>query len=517
MMISTSENEKRYWLAAWIVFLLSIPFHLYLYSGIGLGDDHNETATLINFADNGRLDMRDFAHYRIVNVLLRGGLFMLFNPNEWALIAPIFVTALLLQIVTIIFANDLFGSRGALFTAILIAVTPYEALASTMNVPDYFHGLFGVLCAWCIYRGIERESSLWMVAASSAFMLGMLNRLSILLMVPVIGLFCLATYRKFRPWAVFWGSLGVLIAALCVFDRYYSGEYFRWFYFNAGGAGADVTDVIWFVWGVYPRYLLLQNDHGGFLFGLTGWLTLAGGLVSALAIARRQAGKTEYFLAAAFFLYLGLFEFMPHRMTLERYYSHPRIFRYLAQVTPVFYLCAGYALTRLSAAKSIAGRGASSLVIFAVVSFGVYQSFVVTYPSRDGNQDGRALIQYIKQHPFPENSLINTDYWRIHWISGQMHPKAARLHWRYNGVAPDSKEKKIEFLQSIREGIVITGGSTAVWYSGIELILNLSTLDFEVPKNWELLFEIPGQEEQWRVEPLRVWSVQPTASDSHLE
>ena len=84
------------------------------------------------------------------------------------------------------------------------------------------------------------------------------------------------------------------------------------------------------------------------------------------------------------------------------------------------------------------------------------------------------------------------------------------VEWKFKGVGGESKDKKIDFINSIKEGYLITGGATLPWYSGIDLILSLSRLGYEPKKNWELVYEEPGEITRWRVEPLRIWRITPS-------
>jgi len=130
----------------------------------------------------------------------------------------------------------------------------------------------------------------------------------------------------------------------------------------------------------------------------------------------------------------------------------------------------------------------------------------VAEPLTDADRDLRQLLVYLRSHEQSGPVPIYTDYWRVDLMQALY--ANHRAVWTLNGIGAEAKPVKVRFLQAVPPGaLVITGGATLPWYSGIELIVNLSTLDFTVPSHWKLLWEFDGRRTPWRVEPLRVWSV----------
>jgi len=508
---SPARRRDPYWLLAWLCVVLAIPLRLYYFAGFGLGDDGNESLSLIYFAERLRLNPQDFLHYRLVNMLIRGLAYRFFSVSEMSFILPILVFALGTHAVSLLLARDLFGSRAAFLTSLLFLVTPYETLASTANVPDYFHALFFVACAWSAYRGhLERSPRLMALAALFLF-LGVLNRLFALLLLPVFGLLTLVTLGRWRGWLAFWGTLATLVALLCLADYFYSGSPYRWLVYNSFGGvgGIDVTNIVGLVLMTYPRYLFFRDDFGNWMFGITGWCGALGALLALGRLITRRAGPAEVLLVLAFFVFGGLFEFMPHKLTLHAYYSHPRIFRYLAQISPVVYLCGGYFLEQLCRSRWTVGVGV--LAAAAVALVGIQQTPRVAEPLHDANRDGRRLVAYLRATASDGPTDLYTDFWRVDRIRAQYH--RGYLVWNLHGVTPDSKQEKVDFLKGVRRGLVVTGGATLPWYSGLDLIISLSRLDFAVPDNWTLVEQFDGKVTQWRAEPLRIWSVHPAAPE----
>jgi hypothetical protein len=499
--------SRRWWRLAWLCVALAVPLRLAFFAGFGLGDDPNESLSLAYFAEHLRLNPDDFLHYRVLNVVVRGLSYRWFGVTEAAFILPILAAALGTHAMGTLLAGELLGARGAFLASVLFLATPYETLASTANVPDYFHACSGTGAAWAVARGIRRDRAGLMALAAVLLALGFLNRVSTILLVPVFALATLATPTHRRRWLVFWAAFVALIVIGCLADRAWSGSPLGWFSRNSGG-GLEVSGILGRVLAVYPRYVFLRDDLGHWMFGLTGWAAAAGALVAAMRAVRGRAGAAELGVLLAFFVFGGLVELLPHRLRLDGYWSHPRIFRYLAQLAPALYLCAAYALDRAWVRQPALGVAG----VAAVVAIGLWNVPAVTEPLRDANRDARALVAFLKTHerlPGEARLKIHTDYWRVDQIRARYPGFAAA--WELVGVGPDSPSQRVAFLGRVTDGVVVSGGASLPWYSGPGLVVSLSALHYQPPHTWRLAWTYPGPVTPWRLEPLRVWMMRPAA------
>jgi 4-amino-4-deoxy-L-arabinose transferase-like glycosyltransferase len=498
-----SVADRRWWTLAWVCLALAVPLRLAFFAGLGLGDDPSESISIHNFARDLRLDPRDFMDYRVVNIIMRGLLYRLFSPNELAFVLPILAFALGTHAVTLVLAGELLGPRAAALTSIVFLVTPYETLASTANVPDYFHAFFGMAAVLAVVRGYRSGSGWWMGLGALAVALALLNRLLAFLFLPAFAVGTIATATRWRRWIPFWGMLAVLIGLVCLWDFFYSGQPFRWIVFNSAGTGGgyDVTAILGHVLMVYPRYVFGLDDYGNRMFGLTGWCAAVGAAWALVRLLRGRGGVAEGVVVLAFFVFGACFEFVPHKFSLTAYWSHPRIFRYLASVAPVLYLAGGYGLDRLWRLRAPLGAGACA----AIVAAGLYWTPRVTEPLVDANGDVRHLVRFMRAQP--SDVPVYSDYWHILQVWSGVWPVP-----RIESVSETTKEAKLHFLEEIPPGVlVVTGGATLPWYSSLDLIVNLSQLGFAVPPTWHLVDEYVRPMRPWRIEPLRVWRVAPAA------
>ena len=147
----------RYRQLAWLCLAVALPLRLWFFAGFGLGDDPNESFSLMWFAERLRLNPDDFLHYRVVNIVIRGLCYRWFGIGELPFILPVLAAALATHAAGLLLADELMGARAAFLTSLLFLVTPYETLASTANAPDYFHAFFGTAAAWGVARGVRRD------------------------------------------------------------------------------------------------------------------------------------------------------------------------------------------------------------------------------------------------------------------------------------------------------------------------------------------------------------------------
>ncbi len=466
------------------------------------------------------LNLQDFMHYRFTSMFSRSFAIKML-PDEWrefAFILPVYLAAIGTHAMTLFLAREIWGVRLAMLTSLLFLVSPYETLCATANIPDYLHSFFGVTMVYALVVGCRREGKRWMLLAGVAFFLGLLNRMSMMLYLPPVGLALLwnlwTAHRdgRFRHaalgWAVWLATILSLLPILCVVDFIYSGSPFRWFYFNSLG-GHDVSDILDYILMVYPRYLFYRDDLGNWMFGLTAWPMVFGAFLALWRVRKGRDGTVKeqawFILGCVFFLLL--IEFMPHQLTLKGYYSHSRIFRYLAQAVPAVYLTSAYFLELLWPRRigCVAwGKG----VVAAIALWSCAQIMPVRFALSDAAQDIRALLTFVRNRPLAQSDTIHLDAWR-YWIVASFLPDRFGIAWKADCYSGSEPETRLSYLRGVKSGYVVTGGARLPWYSNPEWHLKLGGVDFKPDDRWKLVAEFPRANQPWRDEPLRIWWVAP--------
>lgn len=565
-----TQANTLLWRLAWVAFVLAVPTRLYYFSGYGLGDDHIFAATPLRVLQTGSLDFADFRTNRLMLLIPQVLAFLALPVNDFSFVLPILVFALGTHALCLLFVREFAGERAAFFTSLLFLTSPYESLASTTFSMDYVLTFYSTACAWSCYRGYATGSLRAMILGGVFLASCFLAKAAAILLIPVLGLAALCTLRQWRRWLAFWGAFSAAMAAVSLAFWLVADDPLQWLTQRAYPfpGGHDVTGMLAAVLSAYPRYILWTDpDHGVWMFGGTGLLGMAGLLVGAgvwfarrwlprvlslkwLATSvpyrasrpasaattdadvRRKLASTSIGeegssipavghgparavtadtaentsgLLTLFLVYLLVFNFTPHKLDFTGFFSHPRIFRYLAQVAPCLYVAAAVLADMLWCCQRRAGAVAAAVLMVGTCAFGLYQMPLVTAPSRDSGQDGRALSRFFREQPPSARTTINGDAWNCQRLQQMNYPASRR--WSYRCRDFLTSTEKLEFLQTIDHGYVITGGAALDWYSLHPWVLNLSELGFQPPSGWQLLMERPAPVTPWRTEPLRIWRV----------
>ena len=490
----------------WLAVLAAIPLRLFFFAGYGLGDDYIFVYTPLRALETGRLDFTDFRTNPLLMVIPQVLAFLLLPVDDFSFVLPVFLYALGTHVMSVLLVRDVMGARAALFTSLLFLASPFESLASTSFSLDYGLAFYSVACAWSCHRGLRHGRSAPMALAGVLLACAFLVKFAAVLLVPVVGLATLAGWRQWRRWLVFWGAFVMALGLVSVAFAVLAGDPLQWLHARAYPAfGHDVTSMLGRVLAQYPRYVLWKDpDYGLWLFGWTGMLGIAGMIAAVvLAAARRNAPGRGLVLLGLF--YVLLFNFAPHKVDFTHYFSHPRIFRYLAQVAPCLYVGGTFVLDALWRRGAVAGKIVAGGVLAVVCGFGLAQMSTVTEPSWDPGADGRALSRLFRDDPPRGPIAIHGDQWNCDRLSDMNFPESRR--WRFDCHSFLQSEEKRTFLEAIDHGYVITGGGALAWYSLRPWVLNLTELGFVPGPDWELVMERPAPVRPWRTEPLRVWRV----------
>jgi hypothetical protein len=499
----TEQSDPRLWKLAWLVFALVVPVRLYFFSGYGLGDDYFFAGPPLHFLDFGTLNFADYRTNRLLLIMPQVFAFLLLPVNDFSFVLPIFIFSLATHALSLFFVRDCLGERAALFTSLLFLTCPFETLTATAFAPDCILAFYSVACLWSCYHGYRTPSHRAMLLGGVLLACAFLTKISAILMTPVIGLATVLTWRRWKVWLTFWASFAVAIVGVGFVFWLLAGDPVQ--RFTQRPWGYDVTDMLYAVLATYPRHLFWRApDTGHWMFGWTGLAAIAGMIAALCRIIVRRFDERDV-LIVLFLIYLLVFDLTPHRLDFSAYYSHPRIFRYLAQISPFVYVAAAF-LGEVLHRQGKVGKVTAGLMIAALCGFGAYQTPAVTEPSWDPNADGRALSRFFRENPPLTVTTINGDKWNCDRLRDMNHSQARRLRFNCESFSTDAERR--EFLTAIDHGYVITGGGSLAWYSNRPWVLNLAELGFEPPAEWELLRQVDAPVKRWRKEPLRIWKVE---------
>jgi len=505
------ENPKHiFWfILALLLWGLAIPLRLTYFSGYGLGDDPNFSSTPLNFIDSGSLNFDDHHTNRLGMFIGQIASYLLFPINDYSFVLPIFLASLGVHGISLFMVKTLFYNRMAFWVSLFMLVTPFETLASTSFAPDYIVSFFSILAVWGLVQGIRSKNKMVLILSGSSLGFAILTKLSAILIFPSLGIAGLLAIRWIKHWKLCWvwfliGFVSIISIISLVYLNIH-GDPFHWFRHRAiPPEGHDVTNMLFHTLTVYPKYLYYLDNYQNWMFGLTGWLGLMG-VICAVFWLKAKKHSTGVIVVLLGFLYLLILNFLPHKIDFNAYYSHPRIFRYLPLVTPYIYMAAGLLFEFLLKSRYVHVKFIAVGVSIYVVAFSLYQTPKVSEPSWSSNSDGRLLSSFFRTNPLPKGSMIYADFWNCSRLHGMNYPESWK--WTMNCETPNTRQEKNQYLNSIKDGYVITGGGSLAWYSSFSWVLNISNTDFQPNKHWRLLHEIPGESKPWRKESMKIWRV----------
>jgi 4-amino-4-deoxy-L-arabinose transferase-like glycosyltransferase len=495
MATSTQEDAAtldaprwRPWLAVALITVLGAAWRLALFSGDGLGDDHNFFVSYFTVFNNRHWYQTAY-NYRFMQWLPIYAAFDLFGVSEYTWVLPNTLASVLHIPLAYALGAVMASPQVGVVAALLYAASPFDTLASTLILFDVVLSLYLGLAVLCFVRG-DQGSRWWYVLAGLCMGLSYYAKMWGPFLLPFFGLLTLCNLRRLPRHLVFYATVAVVAALTIVADWHYSGDPFGYYHVTILEAGVEPVTRRMLL--EYPRQMFLANEWGHYFHGWYFWaLPLAAGLAWW---DRRPVGMALLWLVVIFLT----LEFMPQKITLEGWYSQGRFFRYLAiLVLPTCLVLAMGADVLLRRSRPL---GAGLLAAFVGAS--LVHGWRLTEPTRDCFGDMRqAAHAVVAMSP----DTIHSDFWMISRID--------RLEFRMRQPmpldifqSPNPVERRAEFAR-ITKGYVITGGGRLPHYGNPDIVPNLTTSGFVPPPSWKLAWSLERPVEPWRREPIRIWRV----------
>jgi hypothetical protein len=244
--------------------------------------------------------------------------------------------------------------------------------------------------------------------------------------------------------------------------------------------------------------LFARNEYGTYF---AGYYPHALVLLAVVFVRRaRAAGKWTAFFAI---MLAGLAALPAHREKGQWVLLVPHIFRYLPLVSiPLCLALAAYLREGL-----LRHRGVAAAMTVGFVGLSIVQCAALTAPTRDAFGEQRRAIAVLRD--FPEEPVSCDDFFAFRFMGFAGSSQGAP--WVRVVRAEDPVRRQALFA-AIKDGIVVTGGSSLPWYGCPRCTANLG--DFHVPATWALIREFDGSLTGYRDEPRRLWRVSAAAAEA---
>ncbi|HET6280625.1 MAG TPA: glycosyltransferase family 39 protein, partial [Polyangia bacterium] len=389
-------HPARHWLAGAALFLLALALRTRFRCGFVLGDDVEEFAMLRHILNTGP----DW-HNQIV---LRFGVWLftfissrLFGLSETTFFLPtLLLSSSLSAIAYCIFVAHGHSVRRAFLQSLMVVTAPFEVLMGVVHSNDLF-------LTWCLavgYLALIRFESRPMVQGITLGLLlwfGFYIKLWVVYLFPALALYfagCFLRKRSPHGAAAFAATSAVLHGTTSVIWKLQLGTFVPFLRTHAATYPVDYRDLP-DLFLTYPRQLFVGSEFGTTLFGVVPYILifLLAGKVCMFFWVRKRGPECDSGLArwdrldlsllalyGSFFLLLNFF---PNTFVFDRYYSAPRIFRYLTPVSFFMTVHAGKMLVDLYLDLSIRNPGLIRLARPEALVFGACVLFLNVAQARE--------------------------------------------------------------------------------------------------------------------------------------
>src|SRR5437667_4484237 len=323
-----------------VILAWACALRVVFFSGFVLCDDREEFWIAVHASAYGPV-LSDQFQLRFGIWLFNAAAFKLFGVSEFAFFAPTGLMSASLGVAGFaILVRWGYALLPAFAAALMIAAAPFEVLLGTLRAND-------VILAWLVGLALAAlvvldSRPVWQGLAVALFgWLAFYVKLWVVYFLPVLGLhYLLDAWRagRGRGGIVFALASLVLHGATCAFWKRRTGTWLPFLWHHAATYPVRPEDLSR-VFRIYPDLLLHGSELGTTLFGSVPYLVvlglvlkLAGTLARRLGVSYRMDAR-DWALFGCYASFALLLEFFPNSFAFDRYYSAPRIFRYLAPLS----------------------------------------------------------------------------------------------------------------------------------------------------------------------------------------
>ncbi len=348
-------TDRKDLLCATALFVLTFATRICFFSGFILGDDTQEFQ-LVQLALSRSLAPDDQLSFRFGVWLPNAIIQALLGTHEATFFLPTWLFSAVNPVIGYLCFRQLKYSRLEAFAGgALIGLSPFEVLIGTVRANDLFlETSLALLFYVCLSLG--SRPGVQGTLAAVFFWWAFYIKLWAVFALPVIGVFFL--YRALTPSgkrALFYFCAVSMLLHLCTVTcfKLVSG-YFIPFTRFLPGTGPVPPSALTELFAIYPRYILFGSEHQTTLFGLVPYMLAVGvGLKAVFSLTRRSSfalDRLDLWLILAWGSFFFLLNFCPNHFRFDRYFSAPRIFRYLTPLSFFFALHTAKCVVDLSRA-----------------------------------------------------------------------------------------------------------------------------------------------------------------------
>jgi hypothetical protein len=377
---------------------------------------------------------------------------------------------------------------------------------------------FFLACAFWIFVRFEHAPRGQGAGVALALWLAFYAKLWSLFLYPVVGihyLLRLVREREVRGLVAFLGASLVLHAAASTFWRVTTGTWVP-FLEHLSATYPVPPDQLSALFLEYPRAIFVGSEHGNTLFGLAPYflvgalaLKVLGSRVPALAarVPRIALDRYDVWLLCSCLVFFGLLEFFPNNFTFDRYYSVPRIFRYLAPLSFGLSLLAAKLLVDLGplVPARLGLRRVAALGVLLLLASGIRDALA---PGRSHHARVAALREELRAScpPAVMLELRQALFFRDLHLRNTCPGSVVRSPPPEISQARDHERWLRELEPRLENGaMLVTGLAHYVYYACYACGFRLSHFDAALDPRWTLVRDFEPVRFDAAREPVRLW------------
>ncbi len=496
-----------------VILAWACALRVVLFSGFVLCDDREEFWTAVQMLVHGPM----LAHHLQVRFgvwVFNLAAFKLFGVSEFGFFVPTTLMSASLGVVGYaLLVRWGYALLPAFAAALMIAAAPFEILMGTVRAND-------VILAWLVGLALaalvlldERPVRQGLVVALLGW-LGFYVKLWVVYFLPALGLhYLVEAWRRgrWRGGVVFALASLVLHGATCAFWKQRTGDWLPFIWSHAATYPVEPGDLTR-VLRIYPDLLLHGSELGTTLFGRVPYLVglglvlkLAGTLARRLGVSYRMDAR-DWALFGCYASFALLLEFVPNSFVFDRYYSAPRIFRYLAPLS--FPMTLHLAKMVLDLVPARAGWLALAGLL-ALTGLNLRQAREATAPSRAYRATLMAVVREVRARRPP---MLVTEGWLTYFLSSVYLNDLARevqvvqIPQIYNARDYEAwlQRRQSDFAPGT---FLLTGFGSCVHYGAIRDGFRLALFQGGLHPAWKVLNDYGPLAYDPLPEPVRLWEL----------
>ena len=397
-----------------IIFGCAYLLRRYFFCGFILGDDAEEFILFLHVLHQAPIWSNQL-HLRFGGWIFNLLSFKLLGVSELSFFLPTLLFSASLSVIGYyILTYKKYNVPYAFLAGLVIASAPFEVLIGTVRAND-------LILSWVLATGLllfivlEKKPLLQGVSAAFFLWFGFYTKLWAVYLLPVLGMYYLIQIIRRKIWR---GVLSFVVSSLllhgvtCIIWKGKTGFFLPFIHTHAANYHFDDLSHLF---AIYPKLIFIgSGEFGTTLFGSIPYLLLFGlfmKLVFSLVGTFRRFDDLGYrfdMLDFWLFMYYSSFflllNFFPNSFIFDKYYSVPRIFRYLAllsfpmtlHVTKLIVDLAGFKSNRLTVM-----RYGVVFLLTGLIVLNTIQTGEATEPGQIYYKNLQAVVKDIQQQSPP--------------------------------------------------------------------------------------------------------------------